>query len=111
MMPSALTTTTTTTSRVSNHPKLQGQVFDAGEMTYECDGNLGVGGPEPVDCEKLGWSGLSSDPDAEVELQKGVPRFWSEGASPSVLLFVKVITLSNRMGRRKQYATPGGTMH
>ena len=68
--------------------------FDAGKMTYQCDGTLGAGGPDPVDCEKLAWSGLYAssgdskggsgngfklDANAEVKLLSGVPRFWSEG--------------------------------
>lgn len=73
-------------------------------MTYQCDGTLGAGGPDPVDCEKLAWSGLYAgsggskggvsgdgfnlDANAEVELLSGVPRFWTEGTSLSHFLLL-----------------------
>ena len=50
---------------------------DAGKMTYQCDATLG-GGPDPIDCEKLSWSGLKPADSVET-LQPGVPKFYSQG--------------------------------
>ena len=47
-------------------------------MTYQCDDTLG-GGPDPMDCEKLSWSGLKP-PDSIETLQPGVPKFYSQGS-------------------------------
>ena len=74
-----------TGATISDLPMMKSD-FDAGKMTYQCDGNLGTGGPDPVDCEKLSWSGLSNDFEEKVELRKGVPRFWSEGVWLCVIL-------------------------
>ena len=65
-------------------PHIQGQLVDLpGKMTYACDSSLG-GGPEPVDCEKLSWSGLKA-PDSVETLEAGVPKFYSEGKLNSFL--------------------------
>ena len=61
-------------------PQIEGKLMDfPGKMSYLCDGNLG-GGPNPVDCEKLSWSGLKPPENVEV-LQAGVPKFYTEGQS------------------------------
>lgn len=54
--------------------------LDVGDMTYQCDDSLG-GGPEPVDCEKLSWSGLKP-PDSVETLQPNVPLFYTQGMTP-----------------------------
>ena len=50
-----------------------------GDMTYQCDSSLG-GAPEPIDCEKLLWSGLKP-PDSVETLQAHVPKIYSQGKS------------------------------
>ncbi len=49
---------------------------DAGKMTYLCDGNLGE--PQPVDCEKLSWSGLKA-PDVIETLKPETPAVYTSG--------------------------------
>lgn len=49
-----------------------------GDMTYICDDSLG-GAPDPVDCEKLAWSGLKP-PNSIETLQPGTPKFYSQGS-------------------------------
>ncbi len=51
---------------------------DVGDMTYVCDDKLG-GAPDPLDCEKLSWSGLRP-PNSIETLQPGVPKFYSQGS-------------------------------
>ena len=59
-------------------PDIQGKLMDDPEkMVYQCDATLG-GGPDPVDCEKLSWSGLKT-PDTVETLEAGKPKFFSEG--------------------------------
>ena len=59
-------------------PDIEGKLIGLpGKMSYQCDSSLG-GGPDPVDCEKLSWSGLKT-PDTMESLQAGVPKFYSEG--------------------------------
>ena len=61
-------------------PDIEGHLMGLPEkMTYQCDSSLG-GGPDPVDCEKLSWSGLKT-PDSVETLEAGVPKFYSEGKS------------------------------
>ena len=58
--------------------------LDEGDMTYQCDDSLG-GGPDPIDCEKLAWSGLRS-PDNIATLQPNVPQFFTQGiSSPTIV--------------------------
>lgn len=73
------------------------EMFDEGEMTYKCEnksdsnsspaGGSGGQGPDPIDCEKLSWSGVpgSSDPDSKITLSDEggsggarIPQFWTE---------------------------------
>ena len=56
---------------------------DPGDMTYLCDSRLG-GAPDPIDCEKLSWSGLKPADSVET-LQAHVPQFYSQGAYPLYL--------------------------
>ena len=51
---------------------------DIGDMTYQCDDRLGSG-LNPIDCEKLSWSGLMP-PDSIEILQPGVPKFYTQGS-------------------------------
>ena len=50
---------------------------DPGNMDYECDSSLGAA-PEPMDCEKLSWSGFPT-PDNVENLQPETPKFFSQG--------------------------------
>ena len=50
---------------------------DVGDMIYQCDDNLG-GGPDPLDCEKLSWSGLKPADSIET-LQPNIPNFYTQG--------------------------------
>ena len=59
-------------------PDIEGRLMPLpGKMVYQCDSSLG-GAPDPLDCEKLSWSGLKT-PDTEETLVAGVPQFYSEG--------------------------------
>lgn len=59
-------------------PQIRGGYMDnSGKMVYQCDSSLG-GAPDPIDCEKLSWSGLKT-PDSVETLEAGVPKFFSEG--------------------------------
>ncbi len=59
--------------------EMKDMALDAGDMTYQCDDSLG-GGPDPIDCEKLSWSGLKP-PDSIETLQPNVPQFYTQGKS------------------------------
>ena len=59
-------------------PKPDAATDDVGDMTYVCDDKLG-GAPNPLDCEKLSWSGLKP-PNSIETLQPGLPQFYSQGS-------------------------------
>ena len=50
--------------------------MDAGNMTYQCDTDLGS--PQAMDCEKLVWSGLKT-PDSIEALKPNTPNIYTSG--------------------------------